>query len=418
MLWDPYSEFQSATLGNGLTIHAVQMPCTWQRMRFSIHSGATQDPDGKLGLAHFTEHVVSENAPLSCQAVEDYFRDLGGDVMLGATAYWRTYYGFYIPAEDEVVRQSLDLFGSMLLTSKLEKRIKREREVILNEYNKKYPVSFGYDIKMKSHAVLFKDMALGRSLDSLGIPETIKVINEHDLQSFYDQHYTPANMTIVAVGAYTLDQLVHFFSESSFAIEKPGVRTAIPPFSSFADVEQDRIEVIMSDYVDLTLLAPSFSYESYVKIPLSFSFATVAICCRMLTELLDEEIRQRLGWTYSISSKLTEYVPFRRMQITSSSIAIKGLESIEEKVDSIIDRIFSATVLFEKIKKNRLAAALMNDESGLDVLNNAFDELYFMGKIITYEQGRKNLNAVTFEDVCTVASYWKSKSRLTVISKP
>ncbi|MEO5646152.1 MAG: pitrilysin family protein [Candidatus Paceibacterota bacterium] len=418
MIWDPYGAFQTHTLENGLTIHAVQMSCPWQRIRCSIHSGGTQDPEDKLGLAHFTEHLLSQNAPLPCEEINDYFNDLGGDAMLGATSYWKTYYSFYIPAKDDVLKQSLDLFGKMLLSAKLEKNIERERQVILNEFHKKYPVSFKYDIQMKTHEVLFKGMAMGRSLDTLGNPATIKTIEAKDVQSFYDEHYTPANMTIVAVGAYSLEQLVKFFSESSFAITKQGSRNVLEPIVSFPDVDKQRIEIVISDYVDTKLFAPSFSYESYVKIPLSFSEAAVAICCRMLTDLLDEEVRQNQGWTYGISSKYSQSPQFNKMQIFSASIAIVALDCIEEKIDGIISAIINSEALFEKIRNNKLAASLMDDESGSMILNTASEEIFYHGKTTSMSEHQSNLRTVTFQDVCDVAAYWKTKKRITVINRP
>jgi len=44
-MWDPYAEFESATLPNGLKVYAAHWAeRPWQAIGFVIHSGAEQDP--------------------------------------------------------------------------------------------------------------------------------------------------------------------------------------------------------------------------------------------------------------------------------------------------------------------------------------------------------------------------------------
>ena len=67
-MWDPYSEFRTATLPNGLTVHAAHWPGRpWESVGVLIHSGAEQDPFGLEGLSHFVEHLVSKKHHTSHQ---------------------------------------------------------------------------------------------------------------------------------------------------------------------------------------------------------------------------------------------------------------------------------------------------------------------------------------------------------------
>ena len=79
-MWDPYAEFESATLPNGLTVHAAHWSGRpWQAMGVLVHSCAEQDPVGLEGLAHFTEHLdASRSMEVPAQSVVSFFKDHDG----------------------------------------------------------------------------------------------------------------------------------------------------------------------------------------------------------------------------------------------------------------------------------------------------------------------------------------------------
>src|SRR3989344_959027 len=148
-MWDPFAEFQSETLPNGLTVHAAHWPeRPWQAMGFLIHSGAEQDPIGREGVAHFVEHLVSENADVSKKIMCDFFHDSGGMVDLGTTGYPGTSYQLFLPIERSILAKALDIFSSMLVTAQLELQIERERHVIMGEFRQHYPIDFKFELEV------------------------------------------------------------------------------------------------------------------------------------------------------------------------------------------------------------------------------------------------------------------------------
>ena len=138
-MWDPYAEFQTATLSNGLSVYAAHWPRrSWQAMGFLVHSGAEHDPEGLEGLSHFVEHVVSENASIPTREIFAFFEGHGGAVNLGITGHPSTQYCFFAPADKAILATAFSIFGHMLLSAKLEKCIERERQVIIGEFHRKY----------------------------------------------------------------------------------------------------------------------------------------------------------------------------------------------------------------------------------------------------------------------------------------
>ena len=228
-MWDPYAEFDSAMLPNGLTVHAAHWPGRpWEAMGFLIHSGAEHDLVGLEGLSHFVEHAVSENTDVSKRDMEAFFEDCGGMANLGTTGYPYTRYHFFVPIDRAVLIQAFSMFGQMLLSAKLEKFIERERQVIIGEFHRYYPVKLKLDLAVREHKILYNGYWLERFVRPLGNPESVRRITQSHLQSYYDTHYTPVNMSIVGVGGMMLSELVELISESPFATSKKGVRTLTP----------------------------------------------------------------------------------------------------------------------------------------------------------------------------------------------
>ena len=65
-MYDPYADFEKATLPNGLQVYAAYWPDRpWQYVGFVLHSGANTDPEDLPGVAHFVEHLVSRNISIA-----------------------------------------------------------------------------------------------------------------------------------------------------------------------------------------------------------------------------------------------------------------------------------------------------------------------------------------------------------------
>ena len=133
-----------------------------------IHSGAEQDPVGLEGLAHFVEHLVSENGEVTANEVRGFFEDHGGSVNLGETGYHYTQYKFFSLANASVFSRALSLFGQMLISAKLASQVERERQVVTREFHQKYPMEFQRELDEKTRKVLYKGYSLERFLRPLG----------------------------------------------------------------------------------------------------------------------------------------------------------------------------------------------------------------------------------------------------------
>jgi len=131
-MWDPYVDFKTTVLGNGLTVYQKVLPhLPFVTVGLLVHTGAMNDPAGKEGLAHFVEHVVSSNSGMNSQEIDDFFSECGGGVNLGSTSHQGISFNFVLPNEACLLHKSFNIFRKLLLTGNItdESGINDERKL-------------------------------------------------------------------------------------------------------------------------------------------------------------------------------------------------------------------------------------------------------------------------------------------------
>jgi len=417
-MWDPYAEFQSTTLPNGLSVYAAYWEGRpWETIGFLIHSGAEQDPIGLEGLAHFVEHTVSRNTIVSQNELRAFFENCGGAISLGTTGYPYTRYGLFVPADTAILAKAFSIFGHMLFSARIEESIEYEREVIIGEFHEHYRTTLNLDLTIREHKALFTGYWLERFVRPLGNPKSVGQITKEQLQSYYDTHYTPANMSIVCVGGMTLTELVKLLSESPFVVSKKGVRTPLPtPTIDVLPPLETRHVVNMSEHI--TGPVEVGTYYSAAKIPGNINGRVVRILEKMLNEVFEEEVRERLALTYNIQSSRHNFRYFYGFSINCSAFKLTAIDNIEEIVNFCIASLKDREDLFKRVKRHALTQNFMIDPTGRSICEGALDDLIEGQRIISLEEIGNDLERVTMDDVVGLLRWLRPEQRWTLIMRP
>jgi len=418
MTWDPYAEFESAVLSNGLTVHVAQWPNRpWQVMGFLIHSGASQDAVGREGTAHFVEHLVSSNAKISVNDLCDLFEERGGSVHLGATGYFDTSYSFFAPADHTFLGKALDVFGHMLLAASLEKDIKNQRTIILNEFSRRYPDEFSYELDKREQRALHEGSWLARFVRPLGDPDSINQITQEDLQRYYDGHYTPANMSIVCVGALSLNQILALLHDSSFSVLKAGARTPLPERLAQVTLPTERRHVV---HTSKFVARPSNTagYRSVAKIPATVPDEHMYLVRKMLSTVLYEEVREKRSWSYAVGSSMANFGHLYEFAIDCKSFLLSAVSEFEALVEDCINRLPQNRSLFNKVKHQTLVRGGMIDISAQNVCRVAMEELARYHRIMTFREVSEKVEQVHIDDIGNILPMLAEERRWTRITVP
>jgi predicted Zn-dependent peptidase len=420
LMWDPYAEFETAVLPNGLTVHAAHWPGRpWVKMGFVVHSGARHDPVGKEGTAHFVEHMVTDNAPLPTRELTTFFTNLGGSVNLGSTSYFATTYKFTIPSARSHVEKAFDIFGNMLLGSALDSYLERERAVINDEIRRKYPISLERETRWRRKRSLYSNHWFARSLTPAGSVETVKNISQEDLQSFYDTNYTPSNMQIVCVGSMNVGELARMLEASPFGMVKPGVRQPLPePLEWVNKPSENRCVIEFSKHFGTQSALHTAGYASVAVLPGTLSYWAVILATAMLGEELHEEIREKRAWTYGMRVSRYSFQELYEVEIDCSSLTLSAIDEIENAVDQCIESLRFRDDLFDKTKRERCAGFDMADLTANDVRGGAMSDLCEYQRITSYAEDYSGLMSVTMDSVRNVLEYLRPERRWTILRVP
>jgi zinc protease len=169
----------------------VVMHMVWYRV------GASDDPVGKFGLAHFLEHLMFKGtAAVPNGELDARLNRMGAEHNAFTTADTTAYY-------QKVARDRLEevmaLEADRMLNLRLEDGdVRTEREVVREERRQRIENNPGAQLSEQLLAALYGSHPYG--IPVIGPDETIRTLNREDALRFYKSHYTPSGAMLVLAG--------------------------------------------------------------------------------------------------------------------------------------------------------------------------------------------------------------------------
>lgn len=416
-MYDPYTQFSKHILSNGLEVHSVFWDRPWIGAEIIVHSGGREDPVTMPGLAHFVEHVVSQNIPnREFDQVKEFFDICGGGANFGNTNYLSTQYKFGVPANPTIFHEALEIFGSMLLKAQIEKEVERERKVIFREFNGRYPFLQKLEWDMGIRRALFKGHRLETWNRPLGRTEGFLSATEADLQGFYDKHYVPANVSLVIIGGLPTEEVLAGLEKSPFGMRKSGARNQIsPPFNQIPILTEQSKIVKLSDYVSFKV--DQTEYKATWAFPSDFHWQARRVFDAVLREILFDEIREKRGLAYSIGINYTNFQDVLEYEIIGR-VSPEATHHIDQLVRTCIEMAPSRRDLFDRKLKSLKQQCLMIDFGGQELASRSAEDLVYDHRIIPMQEVWDDLHKVTFEQMSEATALLSSERQYSFITCP
>ena len=270
-------DYRYVVMKNGLKALLISNPDTDKSAAaVDVNVGSFQDPDSRLGLAHFLEHMLfmgNEKYP----EVDGYFefiRANGGS----ANAYTADVHtNYYFDINNEQLRPALDQLAQFFVAPTLDPAyVDRERNAVDSEY-RLHAKEDGWRLFMAQSATSNPEHPKSRftigDLDTLNNDDGKSLWR--DLKTFHDTYYVAPSMGVVVYGRETIDQLEAWVKESFADVPdgggvKPDTHIGVPPYA--ADQLGVRINIV--PLKETRALSLSFPMESlhpyYHKKPMGF----------------------------------------------------------------------------------------------------------------------------------------------------
>src|SRR5436190_1602251 len=196
--------FRQHTLDNGLEIAAEISPDAYSSAyAFFVRTGARDETEAVSGVSHFLEHMVFKGS--ANRTAAEVNRDLD-DLSASSNAYTSeeqtVYYATTLPEDQE---QIVELLADMMRPVLRQDDFDTEKQVILEEIAK-YDDQPPYGAHEKCMAAFFGEHPLGQSV--LGTTASVGGLARDQMLAYFEQRYSPRNMTLVAAGNVDFDSLI------------------------------------------------------------------------------------------------------------------------------------------------------------------------------------------------------------------
>jgi zinc protease len=384
-------------------------------IRFAFRGGASQDDQGKEGLAYFVSAMMDEGAgELNAIAFQERAQELamrmdfdaGRDVMLGNVQT--------LTANKD---QVFDLVRLAMTKPRFdEDAIERVRAQILaglkfDENDPETVASLAWD------RLAFQNHPYGRPIK--GTIESISAITRDDLKNYARRVFARDKLVISVVGDIdpeTLGKaLDHLFGDLPLHSELAPVADANPPLGPTREIIEMDVPQSVAQFGHRGIPRKDDDFiPAYV---LNYIIGGGGFSSRLM-----EEVREKRGLAYSVYSNL---YPYQHGAVFVGSVATKNeavgqsLEVIESELKRLAEQGPTAEEL-ENAKSYLTGAYALRFESSSSIANQLlWIRIEDLG--IDYVNKRnKLLEAVTLDDIKRVAKRLIEADRLiiTIVGKP
>jgi len=361
-----------------------------------VRVGGRDEVDALAGASHFLEHLLFKGtATQTGREISEAIEAVGGELN-AHTAHEQTAFYTRVPAAAASV--GLDLLADVVTSPTFDADdVESERQVILEELH--LAEDEGDDrVLSLAHEALWGDHPLGREV--LGSLASIDAMDHETIHGFFERHYHPHHLVLVAAGAVDHAQVVaagERFADRP-AVDRPArvAPTGGPPVQSHAllrrPLEQAHVAVVW----------PGLAADDPDRYALS-------VCNQILggglSSRLFQEIREERGLAYSVFSSVAAYSD------AGSVVAYAGtspervgevrkliLEAVAELVaDGVTDREW------EVARGYLEGASVLGLEDSGSVMARLGNHVCAKGKVTPLEDQLAKLRAVTPDDVHRVA---------------
>jgi len=384
-------------------------------IRFAFRGGASQDDQGKEGLAYFVSAMMDEGAgELNAIAFQERAQELamrmdfdaGRDVMLGNVQT--------LTANKD---QVFDLVRLAMTKPRFdEDAVERVRAQILaglkfDENDPETVASLAWD------RLAFQNHPYGRPIK--GTIESISAITRDDLKNYARRVFARDKLVISVVGDIdpeTLGKaLDHLFGDLPLHSELAPVADANPPLGPTREIIEMDVPQSVAQFGHRGIPRKDDDFiPAYV---LNYIIGGGGFSSRLM-----EEVREKRGLAYSVYSNL---YPYQHGAVFVGSVATKNeavgqsLEVIESELKRLAEQGPTAEEL-ENAKSYLTGAYALRFESSSSIANQLlWIRIEDLG--IDYVNKRnKLLEAVTLDDIKRVAKRLIEADRLiiTIVGKP
>lgn len=392
--------FKKEVLPNGMRILTASMSGTnTVTVLIFVGTGSNHETRQNNGISHFLEHMFFKGTvkrPSKIQIAVEL--DGLGAVYNAFTS--NEYTGYFAKVGYQYFDQAFDVVTDIFLNSTLPaEEIERERGVIIEEMHMRHddpPQRAGY----LWERLLYGDQPAG--WETLGEEPVIKSLKRDDFVDYFHSQYVAKNTAVIVAGNIKNEAAVVEKIKETFRDLRDGEPRTQPKVKEGQSSPAFFHEEKKTDQMHVILGFRGFGKDDPRVWPASL-LATIlggGMSSRMFLE-----VREELGLAYHISTSFDDYSRYGYLA-TYAGVPVEKLDKAIETILGEYRKIRDLKVPEEELKKARdyvKGTSLIGMESSSNLATFIGGEEILTGKPLTIDEVFKKLDAVSVEDIQSVA---------------
>ena len=389
---------------NGL--RALFVPCEAESVAVGlfIASGSRHETAKTSGISHFIEHMLFKGTPTRkpidiTRAIEGRGGNFNACTGEEATCYYA-----HLPCE--YLAEAVDILSDMYLRATIPAdEFAREKQVIVEEIRMYADEPDSVAMENLQRA-LFPKSQLGAPV--AGTPESLKPMKPADLKRYVKSHYLPSNTVAVIVGNFDEAKALKLVEN---AMVGRGLRTrrGVPRTSRPAEDNPLSAPPVarVSASKDIAQTQLALGYRTFgIRDGRKYA-ATVmdAILGRGMSSRLFQEVREKRGLSYDISSRMQFFHDAGMFTVTAGLDPAKAKDALAT-IDRVLGRICEKPVSAAELKRTKdflVGNFRLSHEKVISKLFFYGQTMLSFGRLVTPQEQVEGIRAVTAADVKAVA---------------
>jgi predicted Zn-dependent peptidase len=396
------TQFHQHRLPNGLTVIAEANPdAHTAAVGFFVKTGARDEDAPVMGVSHFLEHMMFKGtARRTADDVNREFDEIGASYNAFTSHENTVYHARVLP---EHLPHAVDLLGDMLRPALRDDDFDMEKNVILEEismYDDR-PQWRLHDTLIEKH---FTGSPLGHRV--LGTAQTVKDLQVDQMRGYFEDRYSPDNITVAAAGRIGFDDLLKDVEKIAGSWQPTGAKrsygepTAHDQDFTLTDAKLNR------HYVAMMCPAPSSQDPRRYAAKVLADVLGDDDGSRLYWALVDPGLADEADLSYYSQDQIGSFVAFascdpeRAAQV--EPLLLKTLDDYAAQIDAAeIDRA-----------KNKLATlATLQDESPGGRMRSLGMQWTYLGAYTPLSEELERLMAVSADDVRSLVTQMPFRPR-------
>ncbi len=391
-------EYFSAQLPNGIRLVHQFIDSPVAHCGVIINTGSRDEAQNEQGLAHFIEHTIFKGTvKRKSFHILSRLEDVGGELNAYTTKEETALHASFLA---EYYDRTMELFSDILINSTFpDQELKKEKDVIIDEINSynDSPSELIYD---DFEELIFKGHPIGRNI--LGTPENVKGFTREDIISFISKNYTADQLVICSVGNISGKRFLHlaqrYFSHFSTNTREFSRQKFISnsPKNVFLDKETFQSHCLIGG------LAYDVQHANRIGLVLLNS----VLGGQSGNSRLNLALRERNGIAYNLESSYTAYSDTGTITIYFGTDKVnlnKAITLIKREIKILQEKLLG-NIQMSKAKKQLVGQLAMSQENHEDLMLTLGKSFLIYNKMDGLEVIYKKINAITPEQIRTIAN--------------